>query len=131
MISPYFQYTTVGANPDVGVTRGAQTWSGAVIAKYTFSPTFSLGARGEYISSSSDKCRVVDGPFCAPTSLLYGPDSDAWTLTATPTWQKGIFFVRGEVSYVRIENFTPGFGFGGAFNSRDQVRGLLEVGVLF
>lgn len=130
-ISPYFQYTTVPADPRTGVQKDAQTFSGAVLAKYSFTPEISLGGRFEYISTQSDGCRPSDGPFCAPTNLLYGPGSDAWTLTATPTWQKGIFFARGEVSYVRIENFTPGFGFGANFNSRDQVRGLFEVGVLF
>lgn len=130
-ISPYFQYTRVAADPRIGVAKDAETWSGAVLAKYTMTPEVSLGGRFEYISSSSDACRAGDGPLCAPTNLLYGPSSDAWTLTATPTWQKGVLFARAEVSYVRIENFTPGFGFGANFNSRDQLRGLLEVGVLF
>ena len=131
VISPYFQYTTVYGDARTGVQRGAQTYSGAVLAKYSFTPEISLGGRYEYISTSSDACRPIDGPFCAPTSLLYGPDSDAWTVTVTPTWQKGVVFARAEFSYVRIENLTPGFGFGAAFNARDQVRGLLEVGVLF
>ena len=130
-ISPYFQYTDVGADLRTGVVRGARTYSGAVLAKYSFGPNFSVGARGEYIATSSDPCRAVDGPGCAPTSLLYGPDSNAWSLTVTPTWQRGIFFARGEVSYVRIDDYQPGFGFGSAGGSRDQVRGLFEAGVLF
>ena len=130
-ISPYFQYTRVDAEPRIGAIRGAETWAVAVLGKYSVTPQVSLAGRFEYISSSSDACRVSDGPFCAPTNLLYGPNSDAWTLTFTPTWQKGIFFARGEASYVAIENFTPGFGFGSAFNSRDQFRAMLEVGVLF
>ena len=43
----------------------------------------------------------------------------------------GVLFARAEVSYTRIEHFTPGFGFGDDFNSQDQVRGLLETGILF
>lgn len=130
-VSPYFQYTTVPADPRTGAARSAQTYAGAVLARYTLTPEFNLAGRFEYIATSSDRCRAIDGPLCAPTNLLYGPGSDAWTLTVTPTWQRGVFFARGEVSYVRIENFQSGFGFGSAFNSRDQVRGLVEVGVLF
>ncbi len=130
-ISTYFQYTTVHADQRTGGTKAVETYAGAVLAKYSFTPEVSLGGRFEYIASRSDACRPVDGPACAPTSLLYGPGSDAWSLTATPTWQRGIVFVRGEVSYVRIEKLTSGFGFGGASTQRDQVRGLVEVGLLF
>ena len=130
-ISPYFQYTTVPADVRTGVTRGAETYGGAVLANYTFTPSVSLGGRVEYIASRSDRCRRVDGPLCAPTSLLYGPGSDALSVTATPTWRKGIVFVRGELSYVRIDHLTPGFGFGSAMTDRDQVRGLVEAGILF
>ncbi|WP_164055912.1 outer membrane beta-barrel protein, partial [Serratia marcescens] len=68
---------------------------------------------------------------CAPTNLLYGPGSSAWSLTFTPTYQKGIFFARGEVSYTRIGNLEAGFGFGRDFDRRDQVRALIETGILF
>ena len=130
-ISPYVQYTTVPGDERIGLSRGAQTYAGAVLAKYTVTPEVNLAGRFEYIATSSDRCRPADGPLCAPTNLLYGPGSNAWTLTVTPTWQRGVLFARGEVSYVRIESLTPGFGFGSAFDSRDQVRGLFEVGVLF
>lgn len=131
-ISPYFQYTTVPADPRIGTFSGAETYSGAVLAKYSVTPQLSLAGRFEYISSSSNTCRGGPAALCViPTNLLYGPDSDAWTLTFTPTWQKGIYFARAEASYVRIENLTPGFGFGSNFDSRDQFRGMFEVGVLF
>jgi hypothetical protein len=131
-ISPYFQYTRVDAEPRIGAFLGAETWAGAVLAKYSLTPEFSIGGRFEYISSSSDGCNGGPAALCvAPTNLLYGPNSDAYTLTVTPTWQKGIFFARGEASYVSIGGLTPGFGFGSAFNSRDQFRALFEVGVLF
>ncbi len=117
-INPYIQYTVVGDNAALGIAR-AETYSGAVLAKYTFSPNWTVAGRAEYVSSSGQ------------TSLLYGPSSDAWSLTLTPTWQMGVLFARAEVSYTRIEHFTPGFGFGDDFNSQDQVRGLLETGILF
>ncbi len=130
-INPYFQYTKVDGDLAYGVQKGASTWSLALLGKYTVNPQITLAARAEYISSDSDACTAADGEFCAPTSLLYGPGSDAWSLTFTPTWQKGILFARAEVSYTKLESFTPGFGFGPDFSSDDQVRGLIEAGVLF
>lgn len=130
-ISPYLQFTWVDATPRAGVVRPAETYSGAVLAKYTFTPEINVGGRFEYIATSSSACRRSDGPFCAPTNLLYGPSSDAWSITLTPTWQRGVVFARAEFSYVRIESFRSGFGFGPAFNDRDQVRGLFETGILF
>lgn len=49
----------------------------------------------------------------------------------TPTYQRGIFFARTELSYTRIDRVTEGYGFGSNFDKRDQVRGMFEAGVLF
>lgn len=49
----------------------------------------------------------------------------------TPTYQRGIFFARPELSYTRIDRVTEGYGFGSNFDKRDQVRGMFEAGVLF
>ena len=114
-VNAYFQYTRVSATPYAGVFKDAETYSGAVLAKYSFTPEWSLAGRAEYISSSSDACTLGDAAGCAPTSVLYGPGSDAFSLTLTPTWKKGVLFARGEVSYTRIENFQPGFGFDADF----------------
>ena len=64
-------------------------------------------------------------------SLLYGPGSSAWSLTLTPTYQRGIFFLRGEAAYLRANKITPGFGLGPDFNDRSQTRGMIEAGILF
>ena len=95
-----------------------------MLAKYAVTPEFSLGARAEYISSSGD---AASG---AP-NLLYGPGSKAWSATVTPTWQKGVLFVRGELSYVRLTDYAPGLGFGAAGDDRGQVRAMAEAGILF
>ena len=63
----------------------------------------------------------------------------AWSLTATPTWKKGVFFIRGEVSYTDLPDYTHfsfpggsfGFGFGKTGAKQDQFRGLLEAGIVF
>jgi hypothetical protein len=64
-------------------------------------------------------------------NLLYGPGSQAWSLTITPTYQHGIFFARADAAYVGIGGSTPGTAFGPHFDKTAQVRFLLEAGVLF
>jgi hypothetical protein len=128
-LTPYLQYSRVDRDDAIGIDRSAETYGGALLAKYTLADGFSLAARGEYLKSSGQGCGI--DPDCVPTNLLYGPHSDAWSLTLTPTYQKGIFFARTEVSYTRIGKLEPGLGFGDDFNQRDQARVLLETGFLF
>lgn len=128
-VSPYLQYSRVAQNRDIGIDRSAETYGVAILARYSFNDNFSLAGRAEYIKSSGGSCGAILA--CTPTNLLYGPGSGAWSLTLTPTYQQGVFFVRGEVSYTKIEDLTPGFGFGPRFDKKDQVRGMIETGVLF
>ena len=130
MISPYFQYTKTPERDEFGVTRSGSTWGGAVLAKYSFTPEISLAGRIEYEKTHSDDC-PIDSDTCAPVNFLFGPDSHAWSFTVTPTWQKGIFFIRGEGSYVAGSNITPGFGMGDTGDSKNQFRLLAETGVIF
>ncbi len=110
-ITPYLQYTSV---------PGATTWGGAILTSYAFDDNWKLALRGEYIESSG------------PSSVIYGPRSDAWSITVTPTYQWKVLFARAEFSYVGAGNVTPGFGFGGPlFNGTTQTRVMLETGVLF
>ena len=129
-VMPYFQYTHTPEKDGLGLYRSASTYSGAVLAKYSFTPMISLAGRVEYVSSNSASCPAED-VICAPTNLLYGPGSNAFSVTLTPTYQNKLFFARGEISYVRAGDFTPGFGFGENFDARNQVRGLVETGILF
>ncbi|MDE2488563.1 MAG: porin [Alphaproteobacteria bacterium] len=118
-IVPYLQYGHTPASTKAGLPASGSTWGGAVLAKYQFSPMFSLAGRAEYTSSSGDQ------------SLLYGPGSDAWSLTLTPTWQLKTFFIRGEVSYTGLSGAAPGAGFGSAGDKHSQTRAMVETGVLF
>jgi hypothetical protein len=80
--------------------------------------------RLEYISST--------GSLAANSAnLLYGPGSNAWSITFTPTYQYKIYYIRGEVSYVQAGSVTPGYVFGPSGLATSQTRGLVEVGVLF
>jgi Putative beta-barrel porin-2, OmpL-like. bbp2 len=123
-LTPYVQYTYVPAVPQIGILHSASTIGVALTAKYSLTPVFSLGGRAEYISSSGS-----GGSEAA--NLLYGPGSKAWSLTFTPTYQFKIFYLRGEVSYVRATNPTPGFAFGQLGLAASQTRAMIETGVLF
>ena len=123
-ITPYLQYTRVPSNNDLGIVHSASTIGGAVLASYAFNSHFSLGSRAEYISSTGS---IANG---AP-SLLYGPGSDAWSLTFTPTYQNKLLFVRAEISLVKASSITPGFAFGRNLDSHSQSRVMLETGILF
>jgi len=123
-LAPYFQYTHVPANAGLGILNDASTIGFALTGSYAFHDHFKLAARAEYITSTGS---VADG---AP-SLIYGPGSNAWSITVTPTYQYKIFFARGEFSYVGAGDTTPGFALGPTGTDTSQVRLMLEAGFLF
>jgi putative OmpL-like beta-barrel porin-2 len=130
-ITPYFQFTHVPGNssPPFNTFSSASTFGGAILANYSFGddsplPGFSLPLRFEYISSTGS---LANG---AP-SLLYGPGSNAWSITLTPTYQYKIFFARAEFSHVSANSTTPGLGFGRDGMNTTQTRFLFETGILF
>jgi hypothetical protein len=128
-LNPYFQYTSVGSNKALGFGQDADSVGLALLVNYAFdadSPLggFSLPARVEYITTSGS----LSGG--AP-NLLYGPGSDAWSFTITPTFQKDLFFARAELSFVSASSTTRGDALGPAFNSTSQTRIMLETGFAF
>lgn len=123
-VQPYVQFGHVPRRDSVGIEKSASTYGGAILGKYSFNKEIALAARAELIKSTGSP---ADG---AP-SLVYGPGSGAWSLTLTPTFQKGVFFARAEGSYVRAFKVVPGFGLGRDFDKKSQLRGLIEAGVIF
>jgi hypothetical protein len=123
-ITPYLQYTQVSSSDKLGVAHSGQTCGAAILATYNLSPAWNLSGRIEYIDSTGN---AADG---AP-DLLYGPGSNAWSFTITPTWQYKVFFVRPEASFIALNNATPGSALGPDFTARNQFRALIETGVLF
>lgn len=123
-LQAYGQLGHVPKDDSLGIEHSASTYGAAVLGKYSFNDQFSLAARAEYIDSSGS---VSNG---AP-SLIYGPGSGAWSLTVTPTWQKGIFFARAEGSYVKAHDVVDGSGLGRDFDQSSQLRGLVEAGIIF
>lgn len=121
-ITPYVQYTHVDADAGLGIINDSSTIGGAILANYKFNDYVSLAGRWEYIDSS--------GAATGAGLLGYGPGSSAMSFTLTPTYQNGIYFLRGEASVVELSGITPGLGFGSG-NSRTQARFMLETGVIF
>lgn len=124
IIQPYYQYGSVPTNLAVGIAKGASTQGGALLVSRTLKHGFSLAGRGEYIASSGK-------PVGQAVNLLYGPGSDAWSVTVTPTYQNHDFFIRGEFSSVKAANYTAGDAFGALGQNGTQPRGLIEAGFIF
>jgi hypothetical protein len=132
-VQPYLQFTHVPSLPQFGATDSASTWGGAVLMSYDFGsdstpesvrlPGFRLPVRLEYISSTGS----ADSG--AP-NLLYGPGSEAWSFTVSPTYQNQTFFVRGELSYVGTRKTAAGLVFGRDGNKGTQSRAVIELGFL-
>ena len=123
-IQPYYQYTSVPTNAKIGITKGASTSGGALLFNYNFKGGISLALRPEYISSNGT---LANGA----VNLLYGPGSNAFAFTVTPTYQKGGFFVRADYSVVDARSFTPGDAFGALGTKGTQNRGVIEAGFMF
>ncbi len=131
-IEPYLQYTFVPKSPVIGTTQDAATYGAALFVNYAFDGSFgginlagvSLPVRLEYIGSTGSTTKG------AP-SLIYGPSSNAWSITVTPTYQYKVFFGRAEFSYVKANNITNGFGLGPTGTNDSETRVLLETGMLF
>lgn len=118
--SPYVQYTFVHRQKALGLNDDASTLGGALIAMYRYDSNISFAGRGEYITSDGNQ--DLTG---------YGNESDAWSLTFTPTYQKDAFFARTELSYVGLSNETTGSTFGVSGTRDDQARVLVEAGFVF
>ena len=123
-VSPYVQYASVPADAVIGITHIASTTGGALLVSYALSDDWKIAGRAEYISSSGSLA-------AGQPNLLYGPGSDAWSFTVTPTYQHGIFFARGEASYVGVGRTEGGSVFGPNLDKTSQARMVLEAGVLF
>ena len=124
IIQPYYQYTNVPTNHNIGVDKGASTSGGAILLSYAMKHGFSLPVRFEAISSSGSN---KDGS----VNLMYGPGSSGTSFTVTPTYQKGGLFARSDLGFVHIGSLTPGDGFGKTGNEQGQFRALFEVGFIF
>jgi hypothetical protein len=125
IVQPYFQYSKLPTNPKVGVTKGTSATGGAFTVSRSFKGGFSLPARVEYLTSSGN---ATDG---SVNLLGFGAGSAGTTFTATPTYQKGGLYVRGDLALVHARDYTPGAVFGKTGTDASQFRGVLEFGFIF
>ena len=124
IIQPYYQYTTVPTDASIGIVKGAHTNGGAILLSYAFKHGFSLPVRYEYIASSGSAAEDA-------VNLMYGPGSTGTSITVTPTFQTGGFFVRGDLSWTHVGDITPGYAFGPTGTNKNQARAVAEVGFIF
>lgn len=122
--SATYQYSNVPTNAKIFIPKGATANGFGAYLSYAAKCGFSLPGRFEYITQSGS----VGGP---DASLLYGPGSSAVSFTATPTYQKGGFFFRADVSELHAMNFTNGSVFGPLGKNGDQFRAVGELGFIF
>ncbi len=126
VFQPYFQYTHVPQLDFGGGVRTAtaDTYGGAILARYAVTPNVSLPVRVEYIATSGNA--AANAP-----NLLYGVGSKAFSFTVTPTYTYKVFFARAEFSVVAASSIAAGSAFGSTGNDKSQTRGLIELGVVF
>lgn len=118
-VSPTLQFTHVPKAINIGLVDPSSSYGVALASFYRFNTFWSLASRAEYIITTGG------------LNMAYGPGSNAWSLTLTPTYQHGIFFARGEASIVEANNITVGLAFGQDGAKHFQGRLLIETGVLF
>lgn len=123
-IDTYLQYTNVPRNTHLSVYRTTATLGEAVLGDYTLTSHLSMAGRVEYLGSTGN---LRDGS----ANLIYGPGSQAASITLTPAYQNKSFFARGEFSLVHAFNASPGDAFGPHGMNGTQSRGVIETGFLF
>jgi len=118
-ISPSLQFTHIPRDTSIGLLSSASSYGAVVATKFAFNTHWSITSRAEYIDTTGG------------TNVAYGPGSNAWSLTLTPIYQRGIFFARCETSLVKADNITSGSAFGQNGTKHSQWRLLIETGALF
>ena len=124
IVQPYYQYTEVPTDAKVGVVKGAHTNGGAILLSRAFSHGFSLPVRFEYIASSGSAAEDA-------VNLMYGAGSTGTSVTVTPTFQQGGFFIRGDLAWVHAGSITAGDAFGPTGMNGNQLRAVAELGFMF
>lgn len=121
-ITPEVQYVNTPASVAFGTTENSNNISAMIHGAYYLTPYWSIAAGVDY-EHSSKKRTPGDSYYFG-----YGPGSSALGLMITPTYTFNGYFIRDELSYVRLTNYTTGFGDN---NSPDQIRDILETGFWF
>ena len=123
-LTPYLLFVQSPAAATLGyANEGA--WVGSLLGTYDLSSAFSLGFRFEDAQNSS----VTTDAFANADLIGYGPGSGATSITLTPTYKTGPFFLRVEWAHASVNNLSPGLGFGAQGAGTSQDRYALEAGI--
>jgi len=121
-ITPEFQYIYTPKNAAFGTTESTDNVSAMIHGAYDINDNWSIAAGVDFTHNSAS--RNSDFAY----GFGYGPGASALGVMITPTYTDGDFFARDELSYVRLTNYSNGFG---ADNRPDQIRDILETGFWF
>ena len=124
-IEPYWQYTNVPTNVSVGITKSYEHgWRRAPVQ---------LQFQARNIAGSQARIHNQQRQLGERSlNLLYGPGSNAFSFTVTPTYQKGGFFLRADLGVVDARSFTPGDAFGALGKLKGHKLGAQsEAGFMF
>ena len=120
---PEINYVYTHVNSSFGTAEISSMYGAALHFTYGFTNNLSLAGAFDYTTASR---HGIDGTF-----LGYGSGANAYSIILTPTYTNNGYFIRGEMSYVRVNNFQVGSGFGRYGTKPDQFRALLETGFWF
>jgi hypothetical protein len=133
IVAPYLQYNNTPAHRSLEIAKGANLadsslanaglTGAAMLVSYAVDKHVSLGLRLEE--------EITTGGGHQTVNLLYGPGSGATSLTLTPCFTRGPWFLRPELSGVLISRGNLGDGFGHSGRSAWQGRALAEGGYIF
>ncbi|MFA7496818.1 MAG: outer membrane beta-barrel protein [Acidithiobacillus sp.] len=123
-ITPEVQYMYTPTNSAFGTTQSSYNISAMIHGAYYLNANWSIAGGVDYESASNGG----EGSAATNGYFGYGPGSSALGLMITPTYTDDGYFIRDELSYVRLTNYTNGFG---SNNSPDQIRDILETGFWF
>ncbi|MGZ3526277.1 MAG: outer membrane beta-barrel protein [Vulcanimicrobiaceae bacterium] len=126
-LTPYVLFISSPSNTDLGYTSTETAIAYSFIASYPFNAYFSLGARYEdFLNHSGMSDTSSNADF-----IGYGAGSRATTITVTPQYKIGLYYLRAEYSLVNASRFKPGLAFGTDGTIGNQTRYGLELGAQF
>ncbi|WP_414039683.1 outer membrane beta-barrel protein [Acidithiobacillus sp. M4-SHS-6] len=119
-ITPEVQYVHTPKSITLGTTASSYNISAMIHGAYDINNHWSIAAGVDYEHSSQSETNGI--------YFGYGPGSSALGIMVTPTYTNNGYFIRDELSYVRLSNYTNGIG---NDNRPDQFRDILETGFWF
>ena len=122
--TPYLLLAQSPASATLGYANES-AWVASLLGTYNLTPALSVGFRFEDAQNTSATTDI----FTNADLIGYGPGSGATSITLTPTYKTGPYFLRVEWAHVDVSNVTNGLGFGTLGTGSSQDRFALEAGI--